>query len=1112
MMARMGKAFRVLTASVLVLALAGTLFSYRPYPTQAQQATLNQVTVHALQQVATEGGPAEFSVRRVGGTSSAQTVLVKTWETQHDDPVYGNQTEQVHQVWFPRLSRDVTLRIAVYNDLLVGRTGDLRAEVQTSPDNDYTVGSPSLAAIQVLAYTTDMTNPLVSIERETPQLTEGAQGTQNVQFRVHRTKDTSQDTTVLLRVDDPGNRLRGNHWDPPPELPTEFTVPAGQSWAMLTIPLPDDHWDAATRIEEITLVALPSHDYLLAPGNSPVTSDSADVIDDDDAQELELNFGKDGTNDADADADEGDTLKFTVKRRSTDTDNPARFTVRVETDRSGPDLVLDEWTEDTGTGNLYREYSYELTGTDLEVEQEIEVTQNGEAEDDWSYTAKILPLQDYQGNDLDSATEALYWTVKSGFRETEVEASDSGDSAGTVTLSADVTTVQEGGEVVYTLGRVGGKRAEEITVQVRTWEHNHRGGGNNPTEQFHTVVIPPWEENTTFSVYAYVDEVAEPGADRLRARITSVTGGDYERETADFIAVEINDPPSNSAAVTIAVDNTGITEGQSATFTLTRTGGDTTQPLTVNVRVDDAHGYLRGNHWEAAPEIPTQVEFGANETTKTITLTALDDERDLPGGTFSVTVLPGTGYHPGNTGLATRAAVIPVDNDVPQELTFQWGWIDFGDSDWETGQSYLECNGTCNNGPAEGSWHYTDGRDFDFYNEVETYWPVHFQVSRRSQDKSRTAYFTVRVEHDRGWLSPRHSGWTLDPVTGKHYKDFPLTLTAGQRSVVVRIEVPGQQPGHRLELLRQDSPHDRRQHRRGARLRRGVPVLERIRPTGAGNPGKQRRRLPEDQPAGPDTTPGPRGRPGPVPSPEDRRLRPGPGDRGGQDLGTQPQGARRRQPHRPSSYAHLPGVAADQHVHPQPGHRPDPDHHGDHRTGLRIRGQGHDPGRGGLGEPRGENEPIHAGKQGVDTGRRPGHGHPDSQRNVHNRGRPGHLHPDPHQQHRRGAKRRSDLGRPRRVPGRELPGRRRNPPVHHGLRGRRRHHNPHHNAPGRLAGHTRQHPHPHPGHRAGVHHTGRLVRDRQPGGQRRRPAGEHRLHPAGGGRGHRPGAQHHPHR
>ncbi len=461
----------------------------------------------------------------------------------------------------------------------------------------------------------------------------------------------------------------------------------------------------------------------------------------------------------------------------------------MTTDRSGPDPVLDEWTEDTGAGIFYRDYSYEITGTDTQVEQEIPVTQNGEQEDDWSYTAEILPLQDHQGNDLDSATEALYWTVKTVFRETEIGASDSGASTGTVTLSTTATTVQEGDQVVYTLTRVDGKRAEEITVQVRTWEPNRNSGGTNPSQEFHTVVIPPWEATATLTVQAYVDTDEEPGSDRLRARITSVTGGSYERETGDFIAVEINDPPGTSAAVTLTVDNTGINEGQDAVFTFTRTGGDTTQALTVGIRVDDAHGFLRGNHWDPSPDIPTEVAFAANETARTMTLTAPDDERDVAAGAFSVTVLPGSGYHPANTGLSTRAEVIVVDNDVPQELSFQWGWIDFGDSDWEPGQSYLQCSGTCMNGPAEGTWHYSDGRTFDFYNEVETYWPVHFQVSRRSQDKSRTAKFTVRVEHDRGWLSPRHSGWTLDPVTGKHYKDFPLTLAPGQRSVVGRIEV-----------------------------------------------------------------------------------------------------------------------------------------------------------------------------------------------------------------------------------------------------------------------------------------------------------------------------------
>ena len=413
---RLGAALRLLLAPALGLVLAGMLLPSDPPPAQAQ-APLNQVTVHPLQQVVYEGGLAQFSVRRAGGTVSTQTVYVKTWETEHDDdPVHGNLTEQVHTVTFPRLSRDVTLNVAVYNDERSAREGDLRAEVQASPDSDYDVGSPSLAAIEVLSYYEDTTSPVADIEPVLPLITEG--GGQDVQFLVRRTRDTSQDTTVLLRVEDPGNRLRGNHWGEPPELPTQLVVPAGQTLATLTIPLPDDHRDAATSREKVTATLLPSHDYLLHPSDGALTEDDVPVAaavsvdDDDDAQELELNFGKDGTNDADA--DEGDTLKLIVKRRSTDTDNPARFTVRVETDRSGPDLLLDGWTEDTDAGTVYRDYSYELTGTDIQVEQEIQVTENGEAEDNWIYTARILPLQDHQGEDLDSAVESLYWTVKSG--------------------------------------------------------------------------------------------------------------------------------------------------------------------------------------------------------------------------------------------------------------------------------------------------------------------------------------------------------------------------------------------------------------------------------------------------------------------------------------------------------------------------------------------------------------------------------------------------------------------------------------------------------------------------------------------------------------------------
>ena len=62
--------------------------------------------------------------------------------------------------------------------------------------------------------------------------------------------------------------------------------------------------------------------------------------------------------------------------------------MRVVTDRDGADQLLEGWSEEAGTGGLYKDYPLELAGSDTEVEHEIPIVENGEQEDDWSYTAQ----------------------------------------------------------------------------------------------------------------------------------------------------------------------------------------------------------------------------------------------------------------------------------------------------------------------------------------------------------------------------------------------------------------------------------------------------------------------------------------------------------------------------------------------------------------------------------------------------------------------------------------------------------------------------------------------------------------------------------------------------
>ena len=591
-------------------------------------------------------------------------------------------------------------------------------------------------------------------------------------------------------IEDPQGVLRGNHWDPPPLLPTQVEFAAGSASETLLIPVPDDQ--RYLQGASFKVVVLPSTDYLIR-GTGEIgfeLSEQVDVLQNETAQQLELHFGKDGVNDTDA--NEGDTLKFLVKRRQQDADTgkTATFVVRVETDRGGPDRLLGDWTEGTSAGRLFKDFPLELTGSDTEIGQEIEVIENGAEEDDWSYWASIRILEDWEGNTLTGAEEAEYWTVKQGFRETTIDVADSGGATGTVTMTTDQTEVYEGATVLFTLTRSGGPMGEARTVEVKTRERN-RNPANLIQRGFpYDVTFKPWQSTATLSVLAYVDgEAEENDNDTLEAALHDVGTG-YQIGNEDPLVVEINDPPDSIPIVDISSYPAVVDEGDDAVFTLTRSG-DTSPEVTVNIRFEDSYELLRGNHWEPAPDLPTAVTIPAGMTTLDVVVPIPDDQRDVPGSRgFFLEIKPSDDYLIGGLHWGTLASIDVRDNDTAQELEFYWGYFSHEDTSWDPGESYLSCvGGECTPGPAEGIFYYEDDRYFQRDTGLEPIWPAHFQVIRRAEDVGKTATFVVRVEHNRGWESPHHAHWPIDPVTGNHYFEFPLTLTGNQRQVVGRIEL-----------------------------------------------------------------------------------------------------------------------------------------------------------------------------------------------------------------------------------------------------------------------------------------------------------------------------------
>ena len=123
---------------------------------------------------------------------------------------------------------------------------------------------------------------------------------------------------------------------------------------------------------------------------------------------------------------------------------------------------------------------------------------------------------------------------------------------------------------------------------------------------------------------------------------------------------------SGTPAVSIRTDLTEVSEGRPVVFTLTRTGGDVSSPLTVNVAVADPGDVMRGDPWEGDPTLPTQAVFEANQSSATLTLATRQNLRDTPDQTLAVSLEEGSGY---DVSLPLRASVTVADDDTAPEVS-----------------------------------------------------------------------------------------------------------------------------------------------------------------------------------------------------------------------------------------------------------------------------------------------------------------------------------------------------------------------------------------------------------------------------------------------------------
>ena len=660
----------LLVALALVSALAVGLFTFFAVPAYAQSG-MPSVSVTTLQTRMQEGDQALFTVTRSGGDMTQPlTARIYSFEPQHPRNTFGSyHGARYHYVTFEAGSDTAQLLISATDDGKGVPPAWLQVEVEPEPDAPYTRGSQHVSSVIITDPNDDV---YITIAREQAAVEEG----EDASYTLARTGDTSEVLTVHVQVDDPHEVMRGNHWDSAPTRPTSVEFEAGKDTVTLSLETKDDQRDLPAPTLTVALAGgnegLGSGDYgywIGYPHYAGVT-----VTDDDTAPEITFSLSPD-------EVDEGETLTLTVSHPGGDVEQVLWGRARIEHDRV--------WTDPNApvhqTNPFDETFAVSPGGTDLV--REIQITDNAQREDDWEYTVTLLPRLEVPEEEA-----SQYWTVAgpataavrdAGLPRVSVDLDSPptyrrGDVSvarvptwdiKSISIRSNQERVREGSQARFTLTRFSLDISPPLTVRVYTWEPDHpRNDADNDYYHgaaHHDVAFEPGARQAQFVVSATVDGKEAASDAELRAEIAPPDSAFYLAVDPGFASIGILDVDSPDSIVSITTGVSEINEGESVDFLLSR-DGDISESLTVQVQVDDPGEVMRGNHWSPTPTRPTSVEFEADQDTVTLSLNTVDDRRDIPDSTLSVTLGGDDGYWIGSPHIAS---VTVNDDDTASELT-----------------------------------------------------------------------------------------------------------------------------------------------------------------------------------------------------------------------------------------------------------------------------------------------------------------------------------------------------------------------------------------------------------------------------------------------------------
>ena len=203
----------------------------------------------------------------------------------------------------------------------------------------------------------------------------------------------------------------------------------------------------------------------------------------------------------------------------------------------------------------------------------------------------------------------------------------------------------EGETAVFRFKRVGGV-SHELEVSVSVLLTGDFFSGAAPT----LVTFDAGSATTNLSIPA-VDDTTPEADGSIAVLLRQGTAYSTTGTLLQRVSVKDND----RSTVTIAAVASPVQEGNAAVFRVTRTGGTTTEALTVAVTVTETGSMISGT-------APTSLTIAANQTSADLSVPTHEDKTAEVDSVITATLSGGSTY---DLGTTASAAVTVTDDDLP---------------------------------------------------------------------------------------------------------------------------------------------------------------------------------------------------------------------------------------------------------------------------------------------------------------------------------------------------------------------------------------------------------------------------------------------------------------